>query len=140
MEDSQVEARARGCEISLACPELLILQGDYELLRRALENVVRNAIRYAPQGTKVEVSVATAGATATIRVRDYGPGVPEDALPKLFHPFFRVDSARDSASGGTGLGLAIAQRAVAIHSGSISAQNVNPGLQVTISIPIQAQS
>ena len=140
VEDSQVEARARGCELSLACPESLILQGDYELLRRALENVVRNAIRYAPQGTKVEVSVETAGAAATIRVRDYGPGVPEDALPKLFHPFFRVDSARDSASGGTGLGLAIAQRAVAIHSGSISAQNVNPGLQVTISIPIQAQS
>jgi two-component system sensor histidine kinase CpxA len=140
VEDSQIEARARGCEISLVSPESLTLQGDYELLRRALENVVRNAIRYAPQGTKVEVSVETAGAAATIRVRDYGPGVPEDALPKLFHPFFRVDSARDSASGGTGLGLAIAQRAVAVHSGSIRAQNVSPGLQVTISIPVQAQS
>ncbi len=138
VDDSQVEARARGCEISLTGSEPLILQGDYELLRRAVENVVRNAIRYAPPGTTVEVGVETSAEIVNIRVRDYGPGVPEDALPKLFHPFFRVESARDSASGGTGLGLAIAQRAVAVHSGNISAQNANPGLVITISVPIQS--
>jgi two-component system sensor histidine kinase CpxA len=140
VKDSDIEAKVRGCEIKLACPELLTLQGDYELLRRAVENVVRNAVRYAPPLTNVEVDVIATDTAVEIHIRDYGPGVPEAALPRLFHPFFRVDNTRDSTSGGTGLGLAIAQRAVAVHSGSISATNSHPGLLVTISIPTRAAS
>lgn len=140
VEDSKIEAEVRGCDLKLACPESLTLQGDYELLRRAVENVVRNAVRYAPPLTSVEVNVIATDSALEIQVRDYGPGVPEEALPRLFHPFFRVDSTRNSTSGGTGLGLAIAQRAVAVHSGSISAKNSHPGLLVTISIPIQTTS
>ena len=67
-----------------------------------------------------------------VSVRDYGPGVPEEALPRIFDPFYRVDSDRNRASGGLGLGLAIARRSVELHKGRLNAQNANPGLLVTI--------
>lgn len=76
------------------------------------------------------------GRTAAIAVRDYGPGVPEEALPKLFTPFFRVDGSRDSATGGVGLGLSIANRAVTLHQGQLRARNAEPGLLVTIELPV----
>jgi two-component system sensor histidine kinase CpxA len=65
-------------------------------------------------------------------VRDHGPGVPEDLLPKIFNPFFRVDESRDASSGGIGLGLAIAQRAVRLHNGNLHAANASPGLRISI--------
>ena len=68
-------------------------------------------------------------------VRDYGPGVPEEALTRIFHPFFRIDDARSDATGGTGLGLAIAQRAVTVHQGTIFAENAGPGLRVVLVLP-----
>jgi signal transduction histidine kinase len=71
-----------------------------------------------------------------IAVRDYGPGVPEDALTKIFDPFFRVEEARDATGGGSGLGLSIAKRAVQVHHGAITAENASPGLRVQITIPL----
>jgi two-component system sensor histidine kinase CpxA len=71
-------------------------------------------------------------------VRDYGPGVPEEALPKIFQPFFRVDDSRDSSTGGMGLGLAIAMRAVGLHNGQVRAENAHPGLRVSIELPVAA--
>ena len=71
-------------------------------------------------------------------MRDRGPGVPEEALGKIFEPFFRVDDSRDSSTGGTGLGLAIAKRAVGVHHGDMWAQNAQPGLQVCIELPLPA--
>jgi nitrogen-specific signal transduction histidine kinase len=68
----------------------------------------------------------TAGDVALITVRDYGPGVSEDLLPKIFTPFFRVDVSRDNATGGVGLGLAIAQRAVHLHHGRLTRETWNP--------------
>ena len=82
----------------------------------------------------------TAGDVALITVRDYGPGVSEDLLPKIFTPFFRVDVSRDNATGGVGLGLAIAQRAVHLHHGRLRARNMEPGLLVSIELPLVAQS
>jgi signal transduction histidine kinase len=96
-----------------------------------VENVIRNAIRHAPAGTAVEVTLDG----RSIRVRDYGPGVPEDALGRIFDPFYRVDNDRNRASGGVGLGLAIARRAVELHKGAIRAGNANPGLLVEIELP-----
>jgi two-component system, OmpR family, sensor histidine kinase CpxA len=111
------------------------VRGESELLHRAVENVLRNAIRHAPEGTSVQIGCAIRDDLATITVRDYGPGVPDDLLGAIFDPFFRVEGHRSRASGGVGLGLAIARRAVLVHGGRISAQNARPGLIVTIELP-----
>ncbi|HEV2486562.1 MAG TPA: ATP-binding protein [Terracidiphilus sp.] len=136
IQDCALEAKVRGCELSFHKNCDLKLYGDYELLRRAVENVVRNAIYYTPEQSSIAVTLEGTAHTAIISVRDSGPGVPDDALPKLFQPFFRVDQARSGSTGGVGLGLSIARRAVAMHGGSISAQNVHPGLLVSIELPI----
>jgi two-component system, OmpR family, sensor histidine kinase CpxA len=136
VDDCAVEAEARGCRVCLEVSESLHFRGDRELLRRAMENIVRNAIRYAPEGTPVDVRLASSRDDAEISVRDYGPGVPETELPKIFRPFFRVDESRDSSTGGVGLGLAIAHRAVTVHHGTMTARNADPGLLVSIELPL----
>lgn len=137
VHDGEMEAAARNCKIQLQGKLSCLLIGDRELLRRAVENVLRNAIRYAPEGTAIEVALAQDAHGAAIRIRDHGPGVPEETLEKIFDPFFRVDESRDAATGGMGLGLSIAQRAVQLHGGTITAENATPGLRVTISLPLQ---
>jgi two-component system sensor histidine kinase CpxA len=136
VEDCRVEADARGCKIALGESAPLEVCGDRELLRRAIENVVRNSIHYAPPASEVDVQLDRGRDMARISVRDHGPGVPEEALAKIFQPFFRVDDSRDSSTGGTGLGLAIAKRAVGVHHGEMWAQNASPGLQVCIELPL----
>ncbi len=74
--------------------------------------------------------------TAVVDVRDQGPGVPEEALPRLFDAFYRVDSDRNRTSGGIGLGLSIARRAIELHKGTIRARNAHPGLEVELEIPV----
>jgi two-component system sensor histidine kinase CpxA len=110
--------------------------GNAELLRRAVENVLRNAIRYAPAGSAVDISLARNGANAVLIIRDQGPGVPDDALPRIFQPFYRVDDSRAGATGGVGLGLAIASRAVRVHHGTLTAGNAHPGLSVCLEVPL----
>src|SRR5580692_3238388 len=139
VDDCAVEAEARGCRVNLEASESLHFRGDRELLRRAMENIVRNAIRYAPEGTPVEVKLSSEHDDAEISVRDYGPGVPEAELPKIFKPFFRVDESRDSSTGGVGLGLAIAHRAVTVHHGTMTAKNAGPGLLVSIELPLHSE-
>ena len=143
--ESALEARAHGSEVRLMGAQPVTIQGDAELLRRAIENVIRNAIRHAPEGTAVEASLEPlpsrdrqgAGAgRVTLRIRDYGPGVPEQELPRIFDAFYRVETDRDRASGGAGLGLSIARRAVELHKGTIRARNAQPGLLVEIDLPI----
>jgi two-component system sensor histidine kinase CpxA len=134
VEDGRLEAEARGCGIDFQSTPASVA-GDPELLRRAVENVVRNAIRYSPQGKNVEVNLGLTNDKAAVEVRDYGPGVPEKALTRLFDAFYRVEPDRDRASGGVGLGLAIARRAIELHHGSILAHNADPGLRVTIQLP-----
>ena len=111
--------------------------GDRELLRRAIENVVRNAIRYAPEHSSVEITLKRESRQAVIAIRDFGPGVPEESLPHLFKPFYRAEADRNrNSGGGVGLGLSIAeQRAVAVHNGRIQASNAKPGLEVEIMLP-----
>jgi two-component system sensor histidine kinase CpxA len=134
--DSLLEAKAKDCKLLLKAPASAIVSGDEELIRRALENVIRNAIRYAPKGTAVDIELAKFHEAAVVSVRDYGPGVPDEALSRIFDPFYRVDSDRNRASGGLGLGLAIARRSVQLHKGKLSAQNARPGLLVTMEFPI----
>lgn len=108
---------------------------DRELLRRAIENVLGNAVRYSPKTTPIDVTASQGAGGTTISIRDFGPGVPENALERIFAPFYRVDEARDSASGGIGLGLAIARSAIHLHGGTIAAHNALPGLRVDITLP-----
>jgi two-component system sensor histidine kinase CpxA len=108
------------------------IKGVEELLRSAVENVVRNAVRYTPEGTAVEVALRKQNGGsdnyAVISVRDRGHGVAEESLEKIFRPFYRAEDARDRQSGGgTGLGLAITERAVRMHGGSVQAVNVDGG-------------
>jgi two-component system sensor histidine kinase CpxA len=139
--DCGLEAEQRGCYLVFDRPSHAgaRARGNRELLRRAVENVVRNAIRYAPKGTPVVVScVPERGGEVIVSVRDFGPGVPDDALAHLGSPFFRADPSRDSATGGVGLGLAIARRAIQLHHGRWSAVNAKPGLSVEMTVPAAA--
>jgi two-component system sensor histidine kinase CpxA len=136
--DSAMEAQAHASDVRLAAASPIIVEGDPELLRRAIENIIRNAIRHAPEGTAVEVSLGQASGKAVLDIRDHGPGVPEQALPRIFDPFYRVETDRDRASGGAGLGLSIARRAVELHKGVIRARNADPGLLVEIELPAAA--
>lgn len=135
VDDSAIEATAHGCQLNYNRREPVTVEGDPELLRRAVENVIRNAIRYSPPATAVEVTLARRNGTAVIEVRDRGPGVPEEAVPRLFDAFYRVENSRDSLSGGIGLGLSIARRAIELHKGGIRARNAQPGLEVEMDIP-----
>jgi two-component system sensor histidine kinase CpxA len=135
--DADFEARNRDRSVRIGVCETLTVEGAPELLRRALENVVRNSIRFTADGTAVEISLRRQGGSAEITVRDHGPGVPEGALADLFRPFYRVADARDRQSGGTGIGLAITDRAVRLHGGSVRAENApEGGLTVTLVLPL----
>jgi signal transduction histidine kinase len=131
-----LEAEQRQCRLLLTSGGRCLVTGDRELMHRAIENVVRNAIRYSSTGRMVDIDLAESGSEVHATIRDYGPGVPPDLLPRLAAPFFRVESARDySPEGGVGLGLSIARRAVELHGGRLVAENAQPGLRVTISVP-----
>src|SRR5947209_23311 len=135
VDESTIEASARGCSLQYEKHDVVTVEGDPELLRRAVENVMRNAIRYSPPESPVDVSVARRNGTAVVDVRDRGPGVPEESLPRLFDPFYRVENDRGRNSGGIGLGLSIARRAIELHKGSIRARNAGPGLDVELELP-----
>jgi signal transduction histidine kinase len=136
IHDCTLEAEVRGCHIALSGSCAGEILGNRELLRRAIENVIRNAIRYSPEQSTIDVFLVGDSNTAEIGIRDYGSGVPEDTLSRLFDPFFRVEEARDALGGGSGLGLSIAKRAVQVHHGTITAENALPGLRVRIRIPL----
>jgi two-component system sensor histidine kinase CpxA len=134
--DASFEARARDVTVRLEAAAPLPVDGDPALLRSALENVVRNGVRFTAPGSEVVVKASVDPEGLAIRVRDHGPGVPGDQLDKVFEPFFRASEARDRDSGGVGLGLAIAAGAVRAHGGTIAARNADGGgLEVTIRLP-----
>ncbi|HXC97673.1 MAG TPA: ATP-binding protein [Edaphobacter sp.] len=140
IRDCSLEAQARDCNIASNDWPSGELIGNRELLRRAVENVIRNGIRYSPKRSSVDVFATENPDGLDITVRDYGPGVPENALTRIFDPFFRVETARDALGGGSGLGLSIAKRAIQMHNGTITAENANPGLRVHIKIPIAREA
>ena len=112
---------------------------DPVLIRSAVENVIRNAIRYSPEQGLVEVSTRLDADSFQIIIEDSGPGVPESELDKLFQPFARVAEARDRLSGGFGLGLAITGKSLLAHKGQARAENRSAGgLRVILSLPLEA--
>jgi two-component system, OmpR family, sensor histidine kinase CpxA len=139
--DADFEAQGSNRSVRVTESDSITTSGSPELLRSAIENVVRNALLYTSEGSEVEISlrrVVTDGIPqAKVIVRDHGAGVPEVALTNIFRPFYRVGDARDRGTGGTGLGLSITQRAVHLHGGTVQARNaIDGGLIVEILLPL----
>ena len=136
LHDARFEAAAVDGTISYESNREVKLKGDAGLLHSAIENVIRNAIFYSGKNGQIKVSLLSSESIAMIQVRDNGPGVPEESLPLLFKPFYRVDDSRGTTTGGMGLGLAIVRNAVLAHGGFVKARNVSPhGLEVEILLP-----
>jgi two-component system sensor histidine kinase CpxA len=132
--DAEFEAHACNRGVVILHADSCRVEGFEELLRSAIENVARNAVRHTAAGTAVEISLQVHGSRVRLRVRDYGPGVPETMLSDIFLPFRRIANAD---SEGAGLGLAIAERAVRVHRGTIRAMNAPAGgLIVEIDLPV----
>ncbi len=143
LEDAEYEAQSHHCSVMLTKAEECEVSGNAELLYRALENIVRNAITYTAEGTAVEIALLherqNGGNEAVVRVMDRGTGVSEAELKAIFQPFYRLDHARERATGGSGVGLAIADRAIRLHAGELSAANrPGGGLVVEIRIPCRS--
>ena len=141
-KDADFEAQSRQCRVRCMIQNEILILGSPSLLHSAVENVVRNAMRHTGEGTEVEIRMAVEGqngkSEAVIRVTDRGPGVPKEALDKLFRPFYRLDDARGRQTGGVGLGLAITERAVRLHGGTVRASNrPEGGLMVEIRLPLE---
>jgi two-component system sensor histidine kinase CpxA len=132
--DADFEAQAKDRYVQVSAADKCTVIGSENLLRSAIENVLRNAVRYTAEGTIVDVRLAATDGHAKVSIADHGGGVPEDELANLFRPFYRVGEARERKTGGIGLGLAIAERAVKAHKGTITAQNLNGGLMIEIGL------
>jgi signal transduction histidine kinase len=145
--DCDFEARASGRSVSfIGTGRVLLADADPHALRSAYENIIRNAVRFTRHGTTVEVVVkcdeAFQDLIGTVSIRDYGPGVPREALEAIFQPFYRIESdSPDVAGSGNGLGLAIAAEAIRLHRGTVSAINVLPsGLEMMVRLPAKTIS
>lgn len=123
LPDAEYEAQQREARVSLDAECDCVIDGRRELLYRAVENVIRNAIRYTEAGSEVHVRLyrtdQPSADTAVLEVSDRGPGIPESERESIFRPFYRVDQARSAHTGGFGVGLAIAERAVKLHKGAV---------------------
>ena len=110
--------------------------GDRERIEQVVMNIVSNAIKYTPDGGKIEIYAGSSGKSVFVRVTDNGIGIPEKDLPRLFERFYRVDKARSRESGGTGLGLSIAREILSQHRGEIKIDSVyGEGTDVRITLP-----
>ncbi|MEQ9462386.1 MAG: ATP-binding protein [Haliea sp.] len=135
--DASFEGRESGRRVDLQtdCGQALVL-GDGGRLRKAFDNVLRNALYYSPRDTVVAVAISATAGEIRVSVQDQGPGIPAGELERIFDEFYRVDSARARETGGYGLGLAIARRAIIQHGGTITARNTGPGLRMDITLPL----
>jgi len=140
VRDASFEGAVQNCRVDLQGSAHCRILGNRELLRSAIENVLRNAVRYSPPGAAVEVAVARSSGSGSggvqISIRDRGPGVPPAELERIFEPFYRVAESRDRDSGGEGIGLAITSQVLRAHGGSAKAQNAAAGgFEVCLSLP-----
>jgi signal transduction histidine kinase len=140
-DDANFEASARNRSVRVCSSFPCTVVGNADILRSAVENVVRNAVNYTAEGSEVEISLQPSRDNhhaAVISVRDHGPGVPASSLQSIFEPFYRLENSRDRQSGGTGLGLSITDRSIHSHGGSVRARNAaDGGLIVELSLPVE---
>ena len=124
--------------ILLARTEPIVVRGDAGRLRQLLDNLLDNAVRYTPPGGRVTIAVERDGSDARIVVEDSGVGIPPEHLPRIFDRFYRVDPARNRATGGTGLGLAIVKYVATAHGGRVSAESdVGRGSRFVVTLPAE---
>lgn len=136
-ENCSFEAMAKGVVIQVATAPGVVINGSCELLLRAIENVLRNAIKYTAESSNIYVNVINDTQTVAIQIIDEGPGIPESAKEDIFEAFVRLDPSRPHKPGGYGLGLAIAKKAIVLHGGTIAAVNSDRGgLTVTMTLPV----
>lgn len=138
IERLQLRIEEKGIKLRTTIPvDLPVVQADPERLSQVLTNLVDNALRYTPSGTQVVISAGVTPEGIQVSVRDTGPGIPEDELPKLFERFWRAEKSRNRATGGSGLGLAIVKQLVIAHGGRVWAENlVGKGAQFNFILPI----
>jgi len=139
VDDARYEAEGRHLQIDWDTPAPILIAGDRASMASAIENVLRNALRFAPAHSVIRVRLLTSASEASLEIEDRGPGVATQELASLFEPFYRAGSASaaNTPGGGAGLGLSIAQAAIAAHKGTISARNVAPhGLSVRMDLPL----
>jgi two-component system sensor histidine kinase CpxA len=139
VRDANFEGAVKNCKVRLEGAASAAINGNRELLRSAIENVLRNAVRYSVPDALVEVSVVRSDSGVLISIRDQGPGVPDSELERIFEPFYRVAESRDRDSGGEGIGLAITAQVMKAHGGSAKATNsLGGGFEVRLSLPASA--
>ena len=139
IDDANFEFAKKQPRVTLSAAAECKLYVDERLLHRAIENILRNALRYSPSQELVSVIVLLdeSQQNLIIEILDHGPGIPPDQLNKIFNPFYRVDKSREKKTGGYGLGLAIARQAIHLHNGKIDAINQKTGgLKVQITLPL----
>ncbi|MCH8532830.1 MAG: HAMP domain-containing protein [Saccharospirillum sp.] len=133
VDDARFESRRHDLTIVDQIDDTMTLEGDPQLLHSAIDNVVRNALRFSPENSTLKIRLLRQASLAIIEIEDEGPGVPEDKLERLFDPFYRLDQSNP----GAGLGLNIARHAVSAHKGSIKASNrAEGGLCIRIELPL----
>lgn len=137
-EDARFEAEPRGCAIALDLTESLIVDGNIEWLRRAVENVLRNAVRHSPAGRPLQVKSGREGGFAHLTIEDQGGGVAPAELEAIFEPFYRAANAKPFE--GYGLGLAITRQVLKLHGGGVWADNLGDGgFAVHMRLPLSVQ-
>jgi len=136
VRDANFEGAVKNCSVRLEGAAKTCVNGNRDLVRSAIDNVLRNAVRYSPQGVPVDVSVTHPQNGLAILIRDGGPGVPDKDLERIFEPFYRVAESRDRDTGGEGIGLAITAQVMKAHGGSAKAVNCQGGgFEVRLNLP-----
>ena len=137
--DAEFEGKTNHRGVTLNIKEDIVIKGNSALIERAFENIIRNALRFTPDNSVVEVSLEKIDGNAVVKIADHGPGVPEEEINKIFAPFYCINSDRNPQKGGIGLGLSIALRAIKVHNGTIKMSNrPEGGLLATIILPIES--
>ena len=138
VDDANYEYQSDSRSVVLNESKQLFIRGNAGLLSSALENIIRNALRFSPDQSQVRVDICSNASAVEIRVTDQGPGIEDKYLLRIFEPFFRADNARTIADGHHGIGLSITETIVKLHGGSIRAANLAgdlSGLEISISLP-----